>query len=684
MASAKQKRQDTIDLLSKYICARVQEAKEARKNEGERIIDCVKQISTKYKPDIDPDTNIDITYNITAPIAKGIVSLLRDIVNDNIETPFVVKSTPIPSLPPDVEDKVVAKIQQLAPQMVAQGMDLSDIKQATTELAKVAYGLVTKKAEAAASACKVRVSDMMIEGSFSNAFKDFLVNLVYFPNAFLKLSTKMRKVRVMENGEVTYALKPIRTVENINPLWVFPAPDAVDIEEAEYVIEQRFVSRMDLEALKYIGEGYSKEQIEKAVESYPEGYFQNHDSSVGVTAAQSSDTNPLSMDGIIGGGSTSFRNGYYSLIGYYGLLRGDFLNLFGADHDPDIGLEGEVWMIGEIPIMARANPVQSGKRPFFSTSFEKIPGNFWGECPVTRLKPIHRMCVATVKRLIRNVGFASGPTGTVVKSRLVNPSSPELAPYKFNEVKIDPTNANANVYQFANVPIIAGELAQLMDQFVQWGYESIGIPRMALGSNTNLGSVGRTAGGMSMLIGQANKVIKQVVMDVEQDVIEPLVDMFIDVDMFENGNANLNGDVKAYSRSFSGLVEKEANTQDMSWILQSLAPLAQQGMVPPEAIKRILYNIMKNKGIDTTGVFPDYDNIDNIQELMESMAAGQKPPATGLPPPPGAGGASPSMPLKGAPPNGVSPEMMGAPPGNLDGRSEAALQAQQGAHLPTG
>ena len=68
----------------------------------------------------------------------------------------------------------------------------------------------------------------------------------------------------------------------------------------------------------------------------------------------------------------------------------------------------------------------------------------------------------------------------------------------------------------------AQELMTVFDRFSQLADEVTGIPRYMTGDGM-AGGAGRTASGMSMMIGNAGKTTKKTLMSIDMHVINPLL-----------------------------------------------------------------------------------------------------------------------------------------------------------------
>lgn len=601
-----------VEELGQYVREKFDQARYHRAEVTEVLMDCLRQVrgETLSCETLDPD--IDVNLNITSPITKGIVGLLRDVFGSSIDKPFVIKPTPVAELDAAGNRAVMDQLQLKLQEMMADPTS-GLMSQEQTVQAAIKQGMVLKnaavkekqdQADRAAEKMNTVIQDHLVEAGWTKEFGDFLYNFVAYPTAIMKApSVQAVRQKVWDGSRMTVRNELVRTVENISPFDFYPAPNTRTLDDAEYVIEIRRCTRGDL--LGYLASpGFDREGIERVYTEMLDGWKEERDGVAGNP--ENADPESAIED--------SDAQGFYDCVGFYGRIRGDLLKEFGVDVDnEDYNYEAEVWTINDIVIKAVLNPDPVGKRPFFAASFEPIPGAFWGECPVTRLKDIQRVCTATIVALVRNMALSSGVLGEVDIDKVTDDDDPmEIMPNTIRGVKS--SNMPQNVYRFYKVPSIANELLGTFERFLQYGYEVIGIPRMAFGSTENIGTLGRTSGGIAMVLNQSSKSIKFAMRVVEENIIEPIVQSFIDHELMFSFDTTIKGDIKVYARGVSGIVEKENQDSKLQWALQSLAPFAQmidpetkQPVVPPAAIKRMLYNILKSAGVPTEGIFPDYD-----------------------------------------------------------------------------
>ena len=610
-----------VEELGQYVRDRFEIAKDTKREQYDILLDCLRQVRGELLACETLDPDIDVNFNITSPIVKGIVGLIRDVFANSIENPFVIKATPQADLDDaqtkNVMQAVMAQLQQM-PMMTSDMLEQAAAEQGQA-LKNAAMQEQQKLSAIAADKMNTLIQDKLHDADWLRQFGDFIYNFVVYPAAIMKTPAVVMKPWKRWNGQrMVVERKLIRAVENISPFDFYPAPNAQSVQDAEYVVEIRKCSRSELVGY-YSAPGFDGEGIRQVLKEHPTGWLEERED--GKDHNPEVDTDQYTI------GLENDAQGFYDCVGFYGAIRGELLEEFGVEvGSPDISYEAEIWIINDIVIKAVLNPDPAGQRPFYVASFEPIPGAFWGECPVTRLRDVQRVCTATIVAMVRNMGLASGVLGEVESDRVIDDEDVNvILPNTIREVK-SVIGMQGRAYNFYTVPDISQQLLNVFERFMQYGYETIGIPRVAFGSTENIGTLGRTSGGVAMVLNQASKSVKFALRVLEENIIEPVVQSYIDYELMYSLDETIKGDIRVHARGVSGIVEKESQESKLQWALQSLSSYIQvidpntgQPIIPPAAIQRLLYQIFKVSGINTEGIFPDFDLQSAVTQDIQSL-----------------------------------------------------------------
>ena len=642
MASMNKKKRGINDELASMVKQKYQISADANREAHQRTLDCLKQMKgTLFDSLVDEgyEQYKDVQMNITHPIVMGFKAMLSEILDPIMSQPFTLEPTPIVELPPDVAQRLRDAVRNRLPELVQlAGGDQSKLANIIDEFTSATKQYEFESAQRSAERMTKSVRDKLVQADFEKEFNDWLYNFVVYPMAIIKGPIYVvDSKRKWGTFGLTFTDEVVMKVKNISPFDFFPAPKAKDPHTCPYVIERMRVHAGQLVDMSASDDGYDSESIDLALDDY--------DSFIIPYSVGNSEDAPDSDPEI--SSVCSSDDGYYDLLIYYGRIRGKALAMYGVQvEDERRFYEAEVWVLGDFVIKATLNPNDKGRRPFEVKAFSSTTGEMWGKSPVEIIRDSQRQCTVAGRALARNMEFSSAPIGEVLARNVLGEDDPqELYPMMLRAVSA--TQGGQNVYRFYSVPSLANELMAVYDKFYRVGFDLLGIPPLAFGDTTGSATLGRTSGGVAMVMNQASKAVKQTMASVEREITKPLIQKFVDEEMIFNSDTSVRGDVEVQVNGVRSLAEREAKEGSLEWALQSLAPFAQGVQISPEVIMRLVREIFEQRGIDTTGL-PSFDMLDAVRSDLSDQAGAD----------PTAGGASPTA--------------------QLDGRSQVAINQIEG------
>lgn len=589
-------------------------AKDYKQSQGvfDTLTTCVKMLRGEPIVELADEIKIDVTANIASPIARGIVGMLRDIYGQNTDAPFVLEPTPVVELPAATAAALKEGVYASAGMLLeAAGYDQAELDKSVAKIEELTKQEEFAAAQQAAEKLTVVIRDKLVEGGWRNAFEhEALQHFVVYPTLILKCPVyKEKQVKHWDGNDIVSQSKTVLTIEAISPFNFYPSPDALDAQQADYVIERRRMTYSEVRSLA-ASEGFDEDGLDAVVEKYPDGYIEPYENSadsqaqIETNSSGNADLNPTKA---------------YDTIGYFGAIKGKALAEYGVvGVDETTVYEAEVWIIGDFVIKAVLNPDRIGRRPFYTASFEPIPNSFWGECPMTRIIEHQRACTSAIAHLFYNLSFSSGPVIEREVSRLAADSpSNSLSPYEIIDVKENLSGSQSMVHRRIDINSKAGEISAIFDKFKAEAYEAIGIPKALFGGTDGMGTIGRTSGGIATIYAQGSKAIKYAMRLLEERIIEPAIQRIVDEIITDTLDMSLKGDIQVRARGVSGIIEKETKRDQLNWAMQTMVPLMQltdetgKPLIPRDAPVRLLYEQFKSLGIPTAGIFEkDYDKED--------------------------------------------------------------------------
>lgn len=643
-----------IQQLASYIRQKWTYARFAKEQTVEqKMLKSVRARRGEYDPDklaqLQEQGSSTIYMFLTSNKCRAATSWLRDVLlTGSDDKPWSLRPNPVPDMEPDLLQTLMMRAQQQLQQMLMNGMNPTDeeVKQMLLDLKDQAMRQLRDIAEETAQRMEKKMHSQLLEGSWTTAFAQFLDDLVTFPSAVLKGPVVRNRpvlkwVPVGKGGEYDLDVQNqlVLEWERVDPFMLYPAPDASTIDDG-YLIERHKLSRADLNALIGV-DGYSDGAIRQVLEEYGKGGLRDW------IYIDLSKANAEGKSTVAAGQNPSEL---IDALQFWGSVQGQLLLDWGMSEeevpDPLAEYAIEAWLIGRWIIKAVVNPDPLGRKPYFKASYEEVPGAFWGNSVADLCRDTQDMCNATARALVNNMSLASGPQVVYNIDRLPQGENiTQLFPWKVWQVTSDPLSGSQPPMQFFQPNSMANELLVVYEKFSILADEYTGIPRYMTGG-TPTGGAGRTASGMSMLMTNAGKSIKQVIANIDENVIKPCIDRLYFYNMRYSDDPDLKGDVRIQARGAASLMEKEAAQQRRNEFLSVAlnSPAAQQ-VVGMEGIAELLRQAAKTLDMNVDAIVPPKEviqqrQIEQQQQMMQmQMQAAQQngqAQAGGTPPgPPG-------------------------------------------------
>jgi len=555
---------------------------------------------------------------------RQIESLVRDVlIGTGTEKPWTLRPTPKPELPPAMVAMAVQQLTVEIEQAMMSGFPptIEAAQERLRQMRQELEPLLMEMARAKSDAMEVKMEDQLIEGGYLRALEDFITDLATFKTAFVAGPIVRRKPQLKwgDNGEMTVQDALVQEWERVDPFDIYPAKWASDLSRDPFIRKHR-LSRAALNEL--IGtEGFSEASVRKVLELYDKK---------GLVEWLSVDSQKAHAEGK--DGTLDNDSGNIDALQYWGSASGRMLQEWGlpAAQAPDVDKEYQIeaWLIGPYVIKAVLNGDPLARRPLYYDSFQHVPGSVWGNAPYDLIKDCVDMCNAAARSLAANMGISSGPQAAVLVNRMpANEDITEMYPWKIWQFESDPMGSTAAPISFFQPSSNANELMTIYERFSLLADEYTGIPRYMAGFNGGEGGAGRTASGISMMIGAASKVIKQVVGSIDTHILVPMLERLYYMNMRFGDDPDLKGDVKIVARGASSLVTKESAQQRNNEFLQVAltSPVAQQ-IMGIEGVSELLRGAAKTLDHNPDRVVPPLAVIkQRMAEQQQQMLAMQAP-----------------------------------------------------------
>ena len=595
----------------------------------------LRQRRGEYEPDLLQDIQqsggSEIYMMITSNKCRAASAWLRDtLLGAKDEKPWTIDPTPIPDLPPNLKQSVFEQAQQQVLQVEAMTGVAVDQKTAYDIVQQIKSRMMVDMKDMAkdsAERMELKMEDQLVEGGFNEAFADFIDDLVTFKSACIKGPIIRKKPRLVWKESVVGQFDPI-VVDELVPTWarvdpfnIYPAPNSVKPDDG-FLIERHRLSRQSLSEMIGV-DGYDDAAIRAVLDEYGRG---------GLRDWLYIDTAKAIAEGKSVSAAQSNPEAEIDAIQFWGAVQGKMLTEWGIegvdDIDPTKEYHCEVWLIGRWVIKALLNYDPFHRKPYYKTSFEELPGSWWGNAPPDLMRDCQNMCNYAARAMANNMGISSGPQVAYNVDRL--PAGEDLTkmyPWKVWQVTSDPMGSTAPAIDFFQPQSMSGELMAIFDKFASRADEDTGIPRYITGDNSGIGGAGRTASGMSMLMGNAGKTIKQVIFNIDTHVLKPLIERQYIHNMQHSDDPDLKGDVNIVARGANSLVVKDSAQVRRNEFLQVVlnSELVQQ-IVGANGVAALLHEQAKTLDMDADAIVPTPEMM-KYKQLTDQRTQGFAPGA---------------------------------------------------------
>lgn len=363
-----------------------------------------------------------------------------------------------------------------------------------------------------------------------------------------------------DTGKYIPVAKTMGAVDHVS-LWNFyPDPDARTVEDCEYVVERHKLSRSQLRALKRRPH-FRSESIELAItqgSNYIREYWENE-----------IDDNDIHPD-----------IDRFEVFEFWGNIDHDIARDAGLKIPEEMekfdSIQVNIWVCNNQILRLVLNPFTPMRIPYQSAPYELNPYSFFGVGIAENMDDTQLVMNGFMRLAIDNAVLSSNVIFEMDETNLAAGQSMELYPGKIIRRQGGAPGQSLFATKFPNV---TQECLAMFDKARQLADEATGMPSYAHGISGVMG-VGRTASGMSMLMGAAKENIKAVIQNIDSYILVPQGKGFYAFNMQFNFDKKYVGDVSVVARGTESLMRNEIRSQKLLQMLQlttsnpQLAPYA--------------------------------------------------------------------------------------------------------------
>lgn len=481
-------------------------------------------------------------------------------------------------------------------------------------------------AKEAARKMEKQILDQLDEAHASKSLRSTIFEMALFGTGGYKGPFAIDKEypRWTSGGDYDPDIKTIPHVEYVSIWDCYPDADARNMSEAEKFIQRHRMSKTDLRALKK-RPYFRGKNIEKLISEGP-----NYTQKYWETALQETE-NDITV------------NERWEVLEYWGVMDADIAKENGIkipkEYKGQDQIQINAWISGDHVLRLVFNPFTPARIPYNIVPYEINPYSLFGVGVAENMLDTQLLMNGFMRLAVDNAALSANVILEVNEDMLVPGQSMDLYPGKIfrrsggqpgvaiNSIKIDSHTEEA---------------LAAFDKARQLSDEATGMPSYAHGQ-TGVTSIGRTASGMSMLMGAAAQNIKAVVRNIDDYLLAPLGKALFAFNMQFNFSEDYIGDLSVIAKGTESLMRNEIRSQRLLQLAQFAAPNPQ--MAPLIKWDYILREYAASLDLDEDKVVNDPRaaaiqamNMRNMA-IMSGQIADPNAPA-----PPGGGAPAPSDP----------------------------------------
>jgi hypothetical protein len=467
------------------------------------------------------------------------------------------------------------------------------------------------------------IHDQLLDTNAVNVFRNAIFEAALLGTGIVKgpfnFYKRVHEWKRDEDGERVYEPyeKTVPRIEMVSSWDFHPDPSATSIDDCEYVIERHRFNRQQIRALikrpYFIAEAI--EEVLAKGPNYEDKYYED--------TIREDETEAY------------YSENRYEVLEYWGVLDSKLAYEAGfaeanimSEYDE---LQVNIWVCGNTIIRCVLNPFTPARIPYQVFPYEVNPYQLWGVGVAENMEDAQKLMNGHVRMAIDNLALAGNLVFDVDEASLVPGQNMDIFPGKIFRRQSGVTGTAINGLKFPNT---AGENLQMYQISRQLADEETGIPSIMHGQ-TGVTGTGRTAAGLSMLMGSAGLSMKTVVKNIDDMLLKPLGEAYFQWNMQFNDDApDIVGDLEIKPRGVAAVMQKEVRSQRLTTLLQTVAnPM----LAPFIKIPNLMRELAISQDIDPDSLVNDANEAQIYAKMLQGMMANAEQAASAEAGPAGAG-----------------------------------------------
>jgi len=405
-----------------------------------------------------------------------------------------------------------------------------------------------------------------------------------------------------DNGNRYYdpIVKDVPVIEAVSIWNLYVDPDAKHYHQCEYVIERHMMSRAQLRKLKD-RPFFRDSAINRLIDLGPNYVRQYWETELVDKATP----NVIQR---------------WEVLEYWGVVDRALVENSVIDLPDDFFPEGvdsvqmNVWVSGSEVLRCTINPLKPMRIPYYIFPYEINPYQPWGIGVAENMDDSQMVMNGHARMAIDNLALSGHIVFEVDETNLVPGQDMSIFPGKIFRRQGGAPGQAIFATKFQNT---TQENLMMYDKFRQLADEATGIQSYSYGQ-TGINSTGRTASGMSMLMGASALNIKTVIKNIDDYLLRPIGEALFHWNMQFNPDKDIKGNLEIKARGTSSLMQKEVRSQRLTSLMQTAG--SNPALAPLVKWRTVLREYAQTLDIDPEKFINNPDEATIQAMLMRSMS----------------------------------------------------------------
>ena len=462
-------------------------------------------------------------------------------------------------------------------------------------------------AQKSALMCEKQIHDQLIDTNAVSVIRKAIFEASMVGTGIIKgplnMYKRVHKWEKTAEGQREYRPyeKVVPRIEHV-PVWDFhPDPSATSIEDCEYVIQRHRMNRQQVRALITMPH-FRAESINSVLEKGPNYQDKYYEDTIRDDETEA-----------------NYQENRYEILEYWGVIDSKLAEQIGLQEETEEDNYSQVqinaWVCNGEVLRCVLNPLTPARIPYFAIPYETNPYQMWGVGIAENMEDAQLLMNGHVRMAIDNLALAGNLVFDVDEASLVPGQNMDIFPGKIFRRQSGVTGTAINGLKFPNT---AGENLQMYQISRQLADEETGMPSIMHGQ-TGVSGTGRTAAGLSMLMGGANLSMKTVIKNIDDYLLKPLGESYFQWNMQFNENMDdIKGDLEIKPRGVAAVMQKEVRSQRLIGLLQTVSnPM----LAPFIKIPNLMRELAISQDIDPDSLVNDVNEAQIYAEMLKGMMA---------------------------------------------------------------